>query len=162
MADMPMPLKGKIWIPERDSEAAKHGTYKSQKQIKDELERELRVICREHGCERIATIEARARAQEKRTMRAIHGLPEDVSHDELVELTLARPAKPEKPPKPVKPKKLTAPDGWITISEWAKKWKIEPADARAALRGSGLTKPDFGWSFDPKDEKKIKKLCGVK
>lgn len=67
-----------------------------------------------------------------------------------------------KPPKPEKPKKAAKPDNFITISDWAKKWGIEPSEARAMMRGSGLTKPEYGWAFDPKDEKKIKKICGVK
>lgn len=67
-----------------------------------------------------------------------------------------------KAPKPEKPKKPTKPDNFITISDWAKKWGIAPSEARAMMRGSGLEKPDYGWAFDPKDEKKIKKICGVK
>lgn len=70
-----------------------------------------------------------------------------------------KPKKEAKPPKPEKPK---IPDGYIKITDWATKWGMNPMHARQALRGSGLQKPEFGWAFDPKDEKKIKKICGVK
>lgn len=64
--------------------------------------------------------------------------------------------------KPAKPSKAAKPDGYVTIGEWCTKWKLKPMDARAALRGSGLVKPEYGWAFDPKREKEIKKICGVK
>lgn len=67
--------------------------------------------------------------------------------------------KPKKEPKAKRPGK---PDGFITIGEWCEKWKIKPLHARTCLRASDLEKPEYGWAFDPKDEKKIKKICGVK
>lgn len=71
----------------------------------------------------------------------------------------------EKKPKAAKPpkeKRPTKPDNYVTITEWCEKWKIKPLHARTCLRASDLVKPEYGWAFDPKDEKKIKKICGVK
>ena len=67
-----------------------------------------------------------------------------------------------KAPKPERPKKAAKPDSFVTIGEWAAKWGITPMEARSMLRASDLEKPPYGWAFDPKDEKKIKKICGVK
>lgn len=67
-----------------------------------------------------------------------------------------------KKPKPEKPKRAVKPDNYITIGELCEQWGIKPLHARTALRASDLVKPDYGWSFDPKDVPKIKKICGVK
>lgn len=64
--------------------------------------------------------------------------------------------------KEAKAKKPGIPDGYVKITTWCEKWKIKPLDARSALRASDIEKPEYGWAFDPKDEKKIAKLCGVK
>ena len=58
-------------------------------------------------------------------------------------------------------KKAGKPDGYISIGDWCDKWKIKPLHARTCLRAK-LEKPEYGWAFDPKDEAKIKKICGVK
>lgn len=146
----------RMWFPDRDSVAAKEGTYVSEVDRRREIETDLRRISRETGAKRYTQIIDEERAK----LRPIGDLPEGRP------LPLGPVAKPKaekvKPPKPEKPKKPQAPEGWVTIGEWCKKWGIEPPDARAALRGSGLTKPDFGWAFDPKREKEIKKICGVK
>lgn len=75
--------------------------------------------------------------------------------------TVVKEKKP-KAPKEAKPKRAGKPEGYITIGEWCEKWKIKPLHARTCLRASDLEKPEYGWAFDPKDEKKIKKICGVK
>lgn len=151
----------RMWIPERDSQAAKDGTYISEKQIKEEIEADLRKICRETGAKRYMQLVA----EERTKLRPIGDLPGG-STEHSAPLPLGPPKKVKvekvKVPKPEKPKKPTAPEGWITIGEWCKKWGIDPPDARAALRGSNMTKPEFGWAFDPKREKEIKKICGVK
>jgi len=64
--------------------------------------------------------------------------------------------------KAAKPKRSKRPDGFITITELCKKWGIKPLHARQSLRVSDVEKPEFGWAFDPKDEAKLKKICGVK
>ena len=65
-----------------------------------------------------------------------------------------------KKPKPEKPKKASRPDGYVTIGDWCKKWKIKPLHARQALRAL-VEKPEYGWAFDPKREAEIKKICGA-
>lgn len=70
--------------------------------------------------------------------------------------------KVKKPPKEAKPKKAGVPDGYVKIGTWCEKWKIKPLHARTCLRASDLEKPEYGWAFPAKDEKKIAKLCGVK
>lgn len=131
------------------------------KEMAAEIERDLRRIAREEGCERIATIEARQRKADGHVTLSI-GAPRVADNRPKEPMKQPRADKPPAPIKVEKPKKPTKPDGWITIGEWCEKWKLKPMEARAALRGSGMTKPDFGWAFDPKEEKKIKKICGVK
>lgn len=65
-------------------------------------------------------------------------------------------------PKPERVKRAERPAGYRTITELCEKWGIKPLHARTALRASDLVKPDYGWSFDPKDIPHIAKICGVK
>lgn len=78
----------------------------------------------------------------------------DEDHTEVIEQA-AKAAQPVKQPRPDKP------DGLTTITELCKQFNIVPLKARAALRSSGLTKPDYGWAFADADLPKIKKLIGV-
>lgn len=68
----------------------------------------------------------------------------------------------KKDTKPTRGKKPKKPEGYVTISELCKKWGIKPLHARQFLRVSELEKPEYGWSFDPKLENELKKICGVK
>jgi hypothetical protein len=141
--------------------------FPTDRQLRQEIENDLRRITREEGCERIGVLDARRDRDERRSQLKILGLPE-----EQIEAIVARPfggpikeAKPEKPkkePKQKAPKKAGKPDGYITITELCTKWGIKPLHARGCLRASDLEKPEFGWAFSPKDVPKIKKICGVK
>lgn len=53
------------------------------------------------------------------------------------------------------------PDGYVSITELCAASGIPAMIARAALRASGRIKPNYGWSFDPKELPAIKKLCGI-
>lgn len=156
-----MPLRGKTWDPARDSAAARNRTYISTAQMKAELETDLRRISRDEDCERIHVIEARQRRQEREKHHPIRDLPDEPQPDDPP-LRPVKSIKVAKPPKVEKPKKPGKPDGYVTIGELCEYWKILPMHARACLRGSGLDKPDYGWAFDPKDTKRIKKICGVR
>ena len=79
----------------------------------------------------------------------------DEDHTETIEQE-AKAAQPAKQPRPEKPAGLT------TITELCKQHNVIPLKARAALRGSGMTKPDFGWSFYPHEIETVKKIIGVK
>lgn len=133
----------------------------TEKQIRADLERDIREIVRETGAPRIAELEAERRARMSTTRR----LSINPHTDELPKHSPIRreiEAAQLKPVKPEKPKKAAVPDGFKTISQLATEWGIAPPDARACLRGSGLEKPSYGWAFGPNDIKRIKKICGVK
>jgi hypothetical protein len=66
------------------------------------------------------------------------------------------------PPRPERRAKAQRPDGYVTITELCAASGVPAMIARAALRASNLTKPSYGWAFDPKEVPKIKKLCGLK
>jgi hypothetical protein len=47
--------------------------------------------------------------------------------------------------------------GYVSANDIAKELKVEGRIVRGVLRGSGLTKPDIGWSW-PKDSEELKKM----
>jgi len=61
-----------------------------------------------------------------------------------------------------KAKRPERPKGYITVADIAKELGVKPFDIRQALRSSGAVKPEYGWAFDPKEVKTIKKLMGGK
>ncbi len=65
-------------------------------------------------------------------------------------------------PKAVRATKAQRPDGYITITDLCATLGMPAMNARAILRASDMTKPDYGWAFAPKEVPKIKKLLGVK
>lgn len=79
--------------------------------------------------------------------------------DEEAEPSQDDEGKPVKKAKAVKPAKPKKPDHFVAVTQWCKEWKIKPLHARQALRASDIEKPSFGWSFDPKDKNKVKKIC---
>ena len=58
--------------------------------------------------------------------------------------------------------KAQCPDGYVTITALCAASGTPAMIARAALRASGRTKPDYGWAFAPNEVPAIKKLCGLK
>lgn len=54
------------------------------------------------------------------------------------------------------------PEGFLTAAEVAAQLGVTPFDVRQALRNTGAKKPEFGWAFDPKEVKAIKKLIANK
>lgn len=64
-------------------------------------------------------------------------------------------------PSSVRITRAARPAGYVTITELATTWGIPALHARAALRASNRTKPEYGWAFDPKDVDAIKKICMV-
>lgn len=153
---LPTPVKGKFWIPERDSIYG----FPSDKEIHDAHARELKIMAQEAGVTLLIeqeNMDARARLRR-------FDPPEEKSKPAIIKPVIEKP-KPE--PKPVvikepKAAKQKAPDGYITISSLAEMWEMTPGECRAALRNSDLEKPAFGWAFDPKDIPAIAKICGVR
>jgi hypothetical protein len=154
MVDMPMPKRGKIWDAARDS------SYPYRYDDPRKLEQELQQLSRETGAPRIAALEAAKRKPIVPINDPI--TPTTIPVSDLPVHSPVAKAKAAKAPKPEKPKRAVVPDGYVTISDLAKTWGVAATDCRAALRGSGLEKPAYGWAFGPKDLAKIKKLCGVK
>lgn len=155
---MPMPKRGKIWDPARDSKLS----IPTEAEMTRQHRREIGVLAREMGTKTIAEIEAERLRSSLRRIRAPE-LDEPIALDDLPKHSpIAKAKRAAKTPKPEKPKRAVKPDGYITIGELCEKWKIKPLHARTALRASDLVKPEFGWAFAPKDVPKIAKLCGVK
>lgn len=71
--------------------------------------------------------------------------------------TIAKPA-----PRRERTPRAQRPDGYVTITELCAASGTPAMIARAALRASGRTKPDYGWAFSPQEVPAIKKLCGLK
>ena len=157
MSEMPMPKRGKIWDPARDSKL----NIPLETEMTRQHRREIGVLAREMGTKTLAEIESERLKSSLRRIRS--ELPDDdIAVDDLPKHSPVAKAKREKQPKPEKPKRAPHPDGYITIGELCEKWNITPLEARTRLRASDLVKPAFGWAFAPKDVPKIKKLCGVK
>lgn len=68
----------------------------------------------------------------------------------------------ERSPRIERERRPERPTGYITITELCNASGVLPMHARAALRASGRTKPEYGWAFGPKEVTEIKKLCGMK
>lgn len=158
MSDMPMPKRGKIWDPSRDSRLR----IPSEAEMTRQYRREIGVLAREMGVQTLAQQEAAALKANMRRLTPISDaeLPKHapVAQTRVVP-EVVKPVKPKKEPKP---KRATVPPGYLTIGELCDKWKIKPLHARTCLRASDLEKPEYGWAFSPKDVPSIKKLCGVK
>lgn len=90
----------------------------------------------------------------RRVLRFKHGSwderPVAMVRDQNKAPRIERERRPERPP------------GFITITELCAPAGVPAMIARAALRASGLTKPDYGWAFDPKDIPAIKEICGIR
>lgn len=158
MSDMPMPQRGKIWDPARDSKIS----IMSEAAMTKQHRREIIMLAQEMGVQTLAQQEAAALKANMRRMTPISDaeLPKHAPVaqtrvvPEVVKLVKAK--------KEPKPKRAAVPAGYLTIGELCDKWKIKPLHARTCLRASDLEKPAFGWAFSPKDIPNIKKLCGVK
>lgn len=79
--------------------------------------------------------------------------------EETTEAPVKEKPKREKAEKAPRLAKQAVPEGWTTIGQICEELGIPASVGRAALRSSGLNRPAFGWSFDPKDVPGIRKLC---
>lgn len=79
-----------------------------------------------------------------------------------VEATTVQEGKPAvKKIKVAREKKIDRPEGYVTVTELVAGKDIKPMNARAALRGAGLVKPDYGWSWPQAELPKIRKIIGI-
>lgn len=67
----------------------------------------------------------------------------------------------EKTKKPPREKKPQRPEGYVTVTELVAGKNIKPMNARAALRASGLTKPEYGWAWPKSELPGIRKIIGI-